>query len=119
MPMNVHRESGASRRDHWRKVSIALVFLSAFGTSAAASAQQLYSWKDPETGQPRFSTVAPRWYRPNAPVNGPKVVVTRGSAFIDDTSLELRDRLAMAGWQAPAIAARLAELAQTPAQARR
>ena len=86
-------------------VGVFIVF--ACASSEAAMAQLLYYWKDATTGQSQMSTVAPTWYKADAPVNGPRVVVTRGKRTIDDTSLPLRDRLSMAGWPEAAIDARL------------
>lgn len=93
---------------------IGLVVAFAGFSSQAAIAQLLYYWKDGATGQSQMSTVPPTWYRADAPVHGPRVVVTWGKRTIDDTSLPLRDRLSMAGWPEPAIEARLEAIANPP-----
>ena len=60
----------------------------------AAHAQAVYTWR--ETHVTRMSNVAPRWYRPDAPVYGPRVIVTLGKTVIDDTSLPLEKRMELA-----------------------
>ena len=57
-------------------------------------AQAVYTWR--ETQVTRMSNVAPRWYRPDAPVHGPRVIVTLGKTVIDDTSLPLAKRMELA-----------------------
>lgn len=53
----------------------------------------IYSWREPDTGAQRISNVAPSWYRPDAEVVGPRVVVTLNRRVIDDTSWPLAERL--------------------------
>ena len=55
---------------------------------------QLYSWH--ESGAKRISVSAPHWYRADAPVRGPRVLVTEGLRTIDDTALPLERRRALA-----------------------
>jgi len=74
-----------------------------FGVAAALllaggpALAQVYSWKDPETGQTRFSNIAPRWYSRGETVSGPRVIVTAGDKVIDDTALAYDDRLRISG----------------------
>ncbi len=53
----------------------------------------IYSWCEPDTGAQRISNVAPGWYRPDAEVVGPRVVVTLNRRVVDDTSWPLAQRL--------------------------
>jgi hypothetical protein len=77
------------------------IALLAASTLAAA---QVYTWKDPADGGTRVSNFPPPWYAPSAPVSGPRVVVTRGQAVVDDTSLPLEERSRLARRAAPALA---------------
>lgn len=58
---------------------------------------QMYSWKDPATGQSRFSSIAPPWYKRSEGVSGPRVIATLGEKVIDDTALSYEDRLLLSG----------------------
>jgi hypothetical protein len=53
----------------------------------------IYSWREADTGAQRISNVAPDWYRPDAEVVGPRVVVTLNRKVVDDTSWPLAKRL--------------------------
>ena len=53
----------------------------------------IYSWREADTGAQRISNVAPGWYRPDAEVVGPRVVVTLNRRVVDDTSWPLAQRL--------------------------
>jgi hypothetical protein len=55
---------------------------------------EVYTWRD-LTGVVQISNDPPRWYQADARVIGPRVIVTQGSALIDDTGLPLRQRLAL------------------------
>ena len=61
---------------------------------APRAVAQLYSWH--EEGEKRISVTAPAWYRPDAAVRGPRVLVTEGLRTIDDTALPLARRRALA-----------------------
>ena len=76
------------------------IALVAASTLAAA---QVYSWKDPVGGGTRVSSFPPPWYEPSGPVSGPRVVVTRGQALVDDTSLPLEERSRLARRAAPPL----------------
>jgi hypothetical protein len=56
----------------------------------------IYTWRDPHTGSYRVSSLAPDWYRPDADVSGPRVIVSHGGAVIDDTDWPLAERLEVA-----------------------
>ena len=58
---------------------------------------QVYSWKDPASGQSRFSNIAPPWYSHGETVRGPRVVATVGERVIDDTALPYEQRLLISG----------------------
>ena len=64
---------------------------------------QVYSWKDPATGQSRFSNIAPPWYKRGENVSGPRVVATVGEKVIDDTALPYEDRLLLSGKSKQAV----------------
>ena len=51
---------------------------------------EVYIWK--EAGATRISTEPPPWYRVEGPVNGPRVVVTKGRRVVDDTGLRMEER---------------------------
>ena len=53
----------------------------------------IYSWREPDTGAQRTSNIAPPWYRPDAEVAGPRVIVRLNRRVIDDTSWPLARRL--------------------------
>ena len=58
---------------------------------------QMYSWKDPASGQTRFSNIAPPWYSRGEIVSGPRVIATIGDRVIDDTALAYEQRLLLSG----------------------
>jgi hypothetical protein len=58
---------------------------------------QMYSWKDPASGQTRFSNIAPPWYSRGEIVSGPRVIATIGDRVIDDTALAYEQRLRLSG----------------------
>jgi len=51
---------------------------------------QMYTWKDPETGQTQMSNVAPPWYRANQPAvrGAPRTQVLLNGNVIDDTGVQ-------------------------------
>ena len=55
-----------------------------------SASAEIYSWK--EGGVTRMSTEPPPWYRLDAPVKGPRVVVTKGKRVTDDTALPMVER---------------------------
>jgi hypothetical protein len=61
---------------------------------APRAVAQLYSWH--EGSEKRISVTAPAWYRADAAVRGPRVLVTEGLCTIDDTALPLARRRALA-----------------------
>lgn len=65
--------------------------------ASAPALAQVYSWKDPATGQSKFSNIAPPWYSRGDTVSGPRVVATVGERVIDDTALPYEDRLRLSG----------------------
>ncbi len=65
--------------------------------ASAPALAQVYSWKDPATGQSRFSNIAPRWYSRGEIVSGPRIIATVGRKTIDDTALPYEDRLLLSG----------------------
>lgn len=69
----------------------------ALALAAATAIAQVYSWRDPPTGQSRISNVPPRWYSRGEQVRGPRVVATIGDKVIDDTSLPYEQRLQLFG----------------------
>ena len=72
------------------RLSLVLTLL----TPAPRAVAQLYSWH--EGGEKRISVTAPAWYRADAAVRGPRVLVTEGLRTIDDTGLPLVRRRALA-----------------------
>ena len=58
---------------------------------------QMYSWKDPDSGQTKFSNVAPPWYKRGESVRGPRVIETVRGKVVDDTALSYEDRLLLSG----------------------
>lgn len=74
-----------------RHIVIALLALAA----AAASAERMYQWVDPDTGTTHLSGKPPVWYRGKEA--GPRVFVFDKDRIVDDTSIKLseteRDRL--------------------------
>ena len=58
---------------------------------------QMYSWKDPASGQTRFSNIAPPWYSRGEIVSGPRVIATIGDRVIDGTALAYEQRLLLSG----------------------
>jgi len=58
---------------------------------------QLYSWKDPNTGETKLSNIAPRWYNREERISGPRVVKTLNGKVVDDTALSYEDRLMLSG----------------------
>jgi len=69
----------------------------AFIATSAPALAQVYSWKDPASGQSRFSTIPPPWYDRGETVRGPRVTATAGERVIDDTALPYEDRLILSG----------------------
>jgi len=65
--------------------------------ASAPAGAQVYSWKDPATGQSKFSNIAPSWYSRHENVSGPRVIATIGGKVIDDTALPYADRLLLSG----------------------
>jgi hypothetical protein len=74
-------------------IGLAAALLLAAGPAPA----QVYSWKDPATGQSKFSNVPPSWYSRGEIVSGPRVIATVGRKVIDDTALPYEDRLLLSG----------------------
>lgn len=74
-----------SRIENW----IALLFLIAGAAVALPGAAQMYTWKDPETGQTEMSNVAPPWYQANQPAvrGAPRTQVLLNGSVIDDTGV--------------------------------
>ena len=75
----------------------------------AALRAQVYTWEEPRTGETRISTIAPAWYRQpylEQVVPAPRVVVSIGTAVIDDTALPLARRLELFERRNPKPAAR-------------
>lgn len=74
-----------------RHIVIALLAL----TAAAASAERMYQWVDPDTGTTHLSGKPPVWYR--GVEAGPRVFVFDKDRIVDDTGIKLseteRDRL--------------------------
>lgn len=66
--------------------------LAALAFHCQAAVAEVYSWREPLTGDKRFSNVAPAWYTIYDAVRGPRVVVTRNGKLIDDTALPLERR---------------------------
>lgn len=69
----------------------------AIALACAPALAQMYSWKDPASGQSRFSNIAPPWYHRGESVSGPRVVATLGDRVIDDTALGYEQRLLLLG----------------------
>ena len=69
----------------------------AIALAGAPALAQVYSWKDPASGQSRFSNIAPPWYHRGENVSGPRVIATLGDRVIDDTALGYDDRLRLSG----------------------
>lgn len=72
-------------------------FAVALALASAPAAAQVYSWRDPATGQSRISNIAPPWYSRGEIVNGPRVIATAGGKVIDDTALSYEKRLLLSG----------------------
>jgi hypothetical protein len=77
-------------------------------TPAPRALAQLFSWH--EDGKKRISVTAPAWYRADATVRGPRVLVTEGLRTIDDTGLPLARRRALARHRAALERLELARL---------
>ena len=58
---------------------------------------QMYSWKDPASGQTRFSNIAPPWYSRGEILSGSRVIATIGDRVIDYTALAYEQRLRLSG----------------------
>ncbi len=58
---------------------------------------QVYSWKDPDSGQSKLSNIAPPWYSRGEIVSGPRVIQTLDGRVVDDTALPYEDRLLLSG----------------------
>ena len=69
----------------------------AIALACAPALAQVYSWKDPVSGQSRFSNIAPSWYSRGENVSGPRVIATLGDRVIDDTALAYEQRLLLLG----------------------
>jgi hypothetical protein len=69
----------------------------AIALACAPALAQVYSWKDPASGQSRISNIAPPWYHRGEIVSGPRVVATLGDRVIDDTALAYEQRLLLLG----------------------
>ena len=78
---------------------------------------QVYSWKDPASGQSRFSNIAPPWYSHGEVVSGPRVIATVGEKVIDDTALPYERRLLISGKSKDTIDKLLAQKQREPAPA--
>jgi len=65
--------------------------------ASAPARAQMYSWKDPATGQCKLSNLAPPWYNRGEVVGGPRVIATAGGQVIDDTALPYAERLLLLG----------------------
>jgi len=74
-----------------------LASAAAFLLVSNAACAQVYSWKDPNTGQSHFSNIAPPWYRRTEAVSGPRVIETLDGKVVDDTALPDEDRLLLSG----------------------
>jgi hypothetical protein len=72
-------------------LAAALAFL------AAPAIAQVYSWRDPTTGERRISNFPPPWYSRGEQARGPRVVATAGNKVVDDTSLPYEQRLQLFG----------------------
>jgi len=57
----------------------------------------MYAWKDPNSGQSKFSNIAPPWYHRGEQVSGPRVIQTLGGKVVDDTALPYERRLLLSG----------------------
>jgi hypothetical protein len=77
--------------------TVCCVVAAALVLTAAPAAAQMYSWRDPATGQSRFSNIAPPWYSRREAVSGPRVIATVGDRVVDDTALPYADRLLLSG----------------------
>ena len=69
----------------------------AFALAGEPARAQVYSWKDPATGQSRLSNIAPPWYSRGENVSGPRVIATLGARVVDDTALAYERRLLLLG----------------------
>ncbi len=69
----------------------------AIALACAPALAQVYSWKDPASGQSRLSNIAPSWYNRGENVGGPRVIATLGERVIDDTALAYEQRLLLMG----------------------
>jgi len=69
----------------------------AIALTCAPALAQVYAWKDPASGQSRFSNIAPPWYNRGESVSGPRVIATLGDRVIDDTALAYEQRLLLLG----------------------
>ncbi len=65
--------------------------------AAAPAFAQVYSWRDPATGQSKLSNIPPAWYSRGETVRGPRVIATIGDRVIDDTAKPFAERLRLAG----------------------
>lgn len=74
-----------------------LVLAAALLPAAAPARAQMYSWREPATGQSKLSNIPPAWYIRGEPARGPRVVATLGGRVIDDTALPYEERLRLAG----------------------
>ena len=80
---------------HSKTLGIALT--AAFLLFSYPAHAQMYSWKDPNTGQSKFSNIPPPWYSRGESVSGPRVTMTLGGKVVDDTALPYQDRLLLSG----------------------
>jgi hypothetical protein len=77
-----------------KNVKISCIGLAAALALATAPAiAQVYTWREPATGQSKFSNLPPPWYSRGETVRGPRVIATIGDRVIDDTSLPYEQRL--------------------------
>jgi len=80
-----------------RKTTLCIGLAAALSLAAASAAAQVYSWRDPATGQTKLSNIPPPWYNRGETVHGPRVVATIGGRVVDDTGLAYDDRLQLSG----------------------
>jgi len=80
-----------------KSTTICFGLAAAFALVGEPALAQVYSWKDPATGQSRLSNIAPPWYSHGEMVGGPRVIATLGARVIDDTALAYEDRRLLFG----------------------
>lgn len=97
------------------KISLCIGLAAALSLAAASAAAQVYSWRDPVTGQTKLSNIPPPWYSRGEIVHGPRVVATIGGRVIDDTALAYDDRLQLSGRPKEQIGKLQAQKQQSPA----